>query len=75
MSTGREYGGRFYDKAVQLVQAGKRVGMCRIRPLHKGWHCHICERDNPKYYFTEAEVDAWVTCDCGTPFVLIKETA
>lgn len=70
---GKTYGGRFYDKAAALIQAGKKVGQVRMRPVHKGWNCHFCGRDNPKYYFSAGEVDAWVSCACGVPFVLIKE--
>ena len=71
------YNGKCKDEATRLVKAGTRVGMCHISNESTGFHCHVCNKDQPLP--VEAlpkpgtKVDLIAPCPgCKTPFVFAE---
>lgn len=64
------YRGRFRARAVELLNAGHRVGEVWVSGT-QDWTCHVCGGTNPTPTMADQD-DAWVTCSCGVPFVVRK---
>jgi uncharacterized Zn-finger protein len=65
-----KYKGRFHQKAVELVKAGKRVGMMWLGPEDKKVTCHVCSEEFDKPKVDNVYGDLFSECPfCNTPFI------
>ena len=69
---GRNYIGRFHNKAKSLIEKGTRVGMMWIAN-EENVHCHICDKSFKTPDLDKVYKDCFGECPyCKTPFVFAK---